>query len=1141
MIRNVVFALLIVSLGFSAAGEWIDQGYVNYFDNVAIIHVDIPDSDPLYVQEGSGYREVSGEHFYIVKGKNTNINCDGNEVFHVYYDISNSVFYCAMGGGYAEYEESDVIITDAYDAIIDVSSESLLLYARNASSHFADLKVNYLEYLKNGSADIGLETDWSFLDEPAILASVSHLQIVFVSEGHPSAGYNHLRIPVPGEGVNFTESSERTITHEFSHVMIKRATFLSNGDVNSAFGYPIHEGETDFFASLVHQGKHGEFRQGAYREGEYVVASYAYLLGGDTFFRAALTPAEVDLHEEMDQLLGEEGKHLKMTAYFHSGKTGHIVPSNHQPDLTRLLWILAELEKQGYDWETIMLDNVEPLYRPSNQQFENMTFYERFGLNESEPLADQVPHTVQWYYFGSPIEPFDLREELENPPENLVPILQDTVPVLNSLDYESYDIRTQQVAFGLWRDMVESFNAYWNALPPEQQTWEEQLWFDKTQFAIASRYGITATAISSHLTDEEIDETHFRHHEAAGSVFDNLELDSWTLTPSHTGSLADPVESGEAVLYPAEIPWTNERIIHIGAGKNWKTVLSADDNITLNFQPSGVTISNLEIQSDGPEWTEISGCQMITEPGVYMLTQDIYGSPIDDPIYGDSLCFLASGFITEGLENVTIDCRGHTLQGTGEHFEHAIAIRNSSNAIVKGCNIVDYDYGIKLVRTHNTEVKYNYIEDVFVGVGFSEADDLQIYQNTMNNSIGGISGQLGDDGFIGYNTIYVYPGSGFGISVDFLGDDNLISHNNIENGEFGFLIDGFGSPWYEENEISYNTVDNATTGFAILRVQQAQLINNQATNCGLIGVAVRHSHDNQFNYTTTNYNAEYGIYLQNSSNNKFTASITNRNGIDGLYLDSDSSDNFIDPPISCFNARNGLTLNSSEDTIVDGLVACHNGNAGIYIENSTGTAIENSELTNNNAGISFATSADFDESTLSDNILSGNGEDIVIVEPSQTPEEIAHGFESADSWSPIAGWSSMSTNTDETTQGSASLEVNGNGFVQYESVQLDTTAISGESNTMLMDLYIGSNQPNPWWVGQIQLYAHCPSANIYNQWLSQVELTWLPRDQFTTLNFYVPQNVVNALQGDHDDFTWRIALNTNAGSGPYYLDNMRFQ
>lgn len=72
------------------------------------------------------------------------------------------------------------------------------------------------------------------------------------------------------------------------------------------------------------------------------------------------------------------------------------------------------------------------------------------------------------------------------------------------------------------------------------------------------------------------------------------------------------------------------------------------------------------------------------------------------------------------------------------------------------------------------------------------------------------------------------------------------------------------------------------------------------------------------------------------------------------------------------------------------------------------------------------------------------------------------------------------------------------------------------------------------------MYINCPSANIYNQYIGFVDLTSLLLEQFSAVSFRLPQNVLSALNESHADFSFSISLNTNIGSGLYYLDNMRF-
>jgi hypothetical protein len=127
------------------------------------------------------------------------------------------------------------------------------------------------------------------------------------------------------------------------------------------------------------------------------------------------------------------------------------------------------------------------------------------------------------------------------------------------------------------------------------------------------------------------------------------------------------------------------------------------------------------------------------------------------------------------------------------------------------------------------------------------------------------------------------------------------------------------------------------------------------------------------------------------------------------------------------------------------------------------------------------------------------------------------------------------------TQCSASLRLTGNNFAVIESAPLDTAQLPAPAGTLWLDLYIGTAQPNPGWIGQVQLYASCPSCRLDNEWIDQVELTPLSRGRWVKVGFKLTGEILGLLRQHHADFTWRLALNANPGSGPYLLDDLRYE
>ena len=72
------------------------------------------------------------------------------------------------------------------------------------------------------------------------------------------------------------------------------------------------------------------------------------------------------------------------------------------------------------------------------------------------------------------------------------------------------------------------------------------------------------------------------------------------------------------------------------------------------------------------------------------------------------------------------------------------------------------------------------------------------------------------------------------------------------------------------------------------------------------------------------------------------------------------------------------------------------------------------------------------------------------------------------------------------------------------------------------------------------MHASCPSANVFNAYIGQVELTGKPVGQFSTLTFQLPSGIFNLLKGAHPDCFFTISVNGNATPTPPVLDNLRF-
>jgi len=77
-------------------------------------------------------------------------------------------------------------------------------------------------------------------------------------------------------------------------------------------------------------------------------------------------------------------------------------------------------------------------------------------------------------------------------------------------------------------------------------------------------------------------------------------------------------------------------------------------------------------------------------------------------------------------------------------------------------------------------------------------------------------------------------------------------------------------------------------------------------------------------------------------------------------------------------------------------------------------------------------------------------------------------------------------------------------------------------------------------VGTASLIISIPSASITNLSLGTIGLTSLTRNQFSQLEFALPTAVRNAFTTTRTDVSLKLTLAITSGSGPWYIDNIRF-
>ncbi|WP_437592533.1 hypothetical protein [Sorangium sp. So ce1000] len=151
------------------------------------------------------------------------------------------------------------------------------------------------------------------------------------------------------------------------------------------------------------------------------------------------------------------------------------------------------------------------------------------------------------------------------------------------------------------------------------------------------------------------------------------------------------------------------------------------------------------------------------------------------------------------------------------------------------------------------------------------------------------------------------------------------------------------------------------------------------------------------------------------------------------------------------------------------------------------------------------------------------------------------GFEKPGAWT--SAQALLSVHTGRVKEGISSLQVQTpSSFNTIVSSNFSAASLAPVGNKITLDLFISPVQPNPSWVGNIEVLISIPSAGIFNQWAGNVPLTPLTRGQFVTIQFApLATATKTALNAGASDVTLQFNLNVTSNSGPYYLDNVRFE
>lgn len=144
------------------------------------------------------------------------------------------------------------------------------------------------------------------------------------------------------------------------------------------------------------------------------------------------------------------------------------------------------------------------------------------------------------------------------------------------------------------------------------------------------------------------------------------------------------------------------------------------------------------------------------------------------------------------------------------------------------------------------------------------------------------------------------------------------------------------------------------------------------------------------------------------------------------------------------------------------------------------------------------------------------------------------GFENAQDWTSTP--TSLTLDTQIFTQGNASISFTSmvGQTVAIASRPFATAELANPSGSLSLDVYVTQGQD---FNASVQLSLHCPSAGIYEQFLTWHPLQPLAQGAWSTLRFVVPADTVAKLKQPAQGCQFRVS---HQGVGTFRFDNLVF-
>ncbi len=144
----------------------------------------------------------------------------------------------------------------------------------------------------------------------------------------------------------------------------------------------------------------------------------------------------------------------------------------------------------------------------------------------------------------------------------------------------------------------------------------------------------------------------------------------------------------------------------------------------------------------------------------------------------------------------------------------------------------------------------------------------------------------------------------------------------------------------------------------------------------------------------------------------------------------------------------------------------------------------------------------------------------------------------------VGDWTSQNgeRNLSNASQGILSERLSTSGYTELTSRTFATNELPPIGATLTMDVYTPAPAAALYWLGSIDGYLQCPSANVWGQWVGHVDLNNLFVNEWTTVKMPLSTSIQSALRSSARDCSLRFTVNTaeTPQATAFLLDHLGF-